>query len=162
MRNCERWYFWLVLKLEKSYRVIISWRILVSFRGFFLEDNIFVWWNIWVSINSSFFLKIIFNVKVARPKCDTHPLFSYLLVSYRGYVCQNQASQKLWPKVDLHLTHSRIELHLKYPPKWRYWATVLPKLWMKSKDRMKTVYIVHRGKKKTQKIREPSSSCLLI
>jgi hypothetical protein len=99
---------------------------------------------------------------VARPKCDTHPLFSYLLVSYRGYVCQNQASQKLWPKVDLHLTHSRIELHLKYPPKWRYWATVLPKLWMKSKDRMKTVYIVHRGKKKTQKIREPSSSCLLI
>jgi hypothetical protein len=27
--------FWLVLKLEISYRVIISWRILVSFRGFF-------------------------------------------------------------------------------------------------------------------------------
>ncbi len=27
--------FWLVLKLEISYRVIISGRILVSFRGFF-------------------------------------------------------------------------------------------------------------------------------
>jgi len=30
--------FWLVLKLENSYRVnMISWRILVSFRGFFLK-----------------------------------------------------------------------------------------------------------------------------
>ncbi len=34
--------FWLVLKLEISYRAIISWRILVSFRGFF-EDYIFPW-----------------------------------------------------------------------------------------------------------------------
>jgi hypothetical protein len=34
--------FWLVLKLEISYRVIISSRILVSFRGFF-EDYINVW-----------------------------------------------------------------------------------------------------------------------
>jgi hypothetical protein len=41
---------WLVFKLEISYGVIIiSWRILVSFRGFF-EDYIFAWWNIWVSI----------------------------------------------------------------------------------------------------------------
>jgi hypothetical protein len=36
-------------KLEISYKVIISWRISVSFRGFF-EDHIFAWWNIWVSI----------------------------------------------------------------------------------------------------------------
>jgi hypothetical protein len=35
--------FWLVLKLEISFRVIISGRILVSFRGFFLEDYIFAW-----------------------------------------------------------------------------------------------------------------------
>ncbi len=43
---------WLVLILEISYRVIIiSWRILFSFRGFFFfEDYIFAWWNIWVSI----------------------------------------------------------------------------------------------------------------
>jgi len=29
--------FWLVLKLEISYRVMISRKILVSFRGFFLK-----------------------------------------------------------------------------------------------------------------------------
>jgi hypothetical protein len=40
--------FWLVLKLEISYRVNISWRILVYFRGFFFEDYLFSWWNIWV------------------------------------------------------------------------------------------------------------------
>jgi hypothetical protein len=34
--------FWLVLKLEISFRVIISSRILVSCRGFF-EDYIFAW-----------------------------------------------------------------------------------------------------------------------
>jgi hypothetical protein len=34
--------FGLVLKLEISYRVLISRRILVSFRGFF-EDYIFAW-----------------------------------------------------------------------------------------------------------------------
>jgi hypothetical protein len=30
--------FWLVLKLEIRYRVMISGRILVSLRGFFFED----------------------------------------------------------------------------------------------------------------------------
>jgi hypothetical protein len=34
---------------HKPLKVIISWRILVSFRGF-LEDYIFAWWNIWISI----------------------------------------------------------------------------------------------------------------
>jgi hypothetical protein len=34
--------FWLVLKLEIRYKVIISRRILVSFTGFF-EDYIFAW-----------------------------------------------------------------------------------------------------------------------
>jgi hypothetical protein len=34
--------FWLVLKLEISYRVIICCRILVSLRIFF-EDYIFAW-----------------------------------------------------------------------------------------------------------------------
>jgi hypothetical protein len=44
--------FWLlVLKLGISYTVLISWRILVSFRGFFLKiNNRFAWWNIWVLI----------------------------------------------------------------------------------------------------------------
>jgi hypothetical protein len=43
--------FWLVLKLRISYfRVMIFWRILVSFKGFFNEDYIFAWWNIWIFI----------------------------------------------------------------------------------------------------------------
>ncbi len=42
--------FWLVLKLEISYRVIIiSWRILVSFRGFFWRLY-FCKWILWVSM----------------------------------------------------------------------------------------------------------------
>jgi hypothetical protein len=36
--------FWLVLKLEISYRIIISWKFLVFFRRFF-ENYIFAWWN---------------------------------------------------------------------------------------------------------------------
>ncbi len=41
MRIFLRWYFWLVLKLEISYNrvIIISWRILASFRGFFEDYN---------------------------------------------------------------------------------------------------------------------------
>jgi hypothetical protein len=53
--------FWLVLKLEINYRVIISWRILGFFRGFF-EDYIFAWWNIWVFIILSFALRYLLIV----------------------------------------------------------------------------------------------------
>ncbi len=53
--------FWLVLKLEISYRVIMFWRIFVSFKGFF-EDYIFAWWNIWVSIILLLPSKIHFSV----------------------------------------------------------------------------------------------------
>jgi hypothetical protein len=58
--------FWLVLKLEISYSVIISWRILVSFRGFF-EDYIFACGNVWISI---------------WPRCDTPLVFTlwYLIM----------------------------------------------------------------------------------
>jgi len=70
--------FWLVLKLEISYRVMILWRILVSFRGFFFEDYIiFAWWNILnFHNNSSFALRYIyFLMQMTRPRCDTpHPL----------------------------------------------------------------------------------------
>ncbi len=41
--------FCLSWNLSLVYRVIISWRILVSLRGF-VEDYIFAWWNIWVWI----------------------------------------------------------------------------------------------------------------
>ncbi len=50
--------FWVVLKLETSYRVVISWRILVSFIGF-SEDYIFAWWKLVVicwNRYSNFFL----------------------------------------------------------------------------------------------------------
>jgi hypothetical protein len=52
--------FWLVLKLEISYRVMISWSILVYFRGIF--------WRLYfcmvkcLSFHYSFALKILFNV----------------------------------------------------------------------------------------------------
>jgi len=42
--------FWLVLELEINYIVMISWRILVSIRGFLFDDYIFGWWNIWIFI----------------------------------------------------------------------------------------------------------------
>jgi hypothetical protein len=65
--------FWLVLKLEISYyRVMIPWRILVSFRDFF-KDYIYAWWNIWNSIINFFFflpLKRYFKKNL----CDTPPL----------------------------------------------------------------------------------------
>jgi len=41
----------LVLKFEISYRVMMSWRILVPLEDF-LEDYIFAWWNIWISTSS--------------------------------------------------------------------------------------------------------------
>jgi len=55
--------FWVVLKLEiNSYRVIImSWRILVSFRGFF-EDYNFCVVKYLSFHNSSFALRYFFNV----------------------------------------------------------------------------------------------------
>ncbi len=61
--------FWLVLKLEISYRGMISWTILVSCRGFF--------WRLYLCMvkylnfhNSSFALRY-FSMLIARPQCDT-------------------------------------------------------------------------------------------
>jgi hypothetical protein len=61
MRIFERWYFWLVLKLEISYRVIIiSWRIWVCFLEDFLK---IIFWHgeifEFVFHNSSFALRYI-------------------------------------------------------------------------------------------------------
>jgi len=62
--------FWVVLKLEISYnRIIISSRILVSFRGFF-EDYIFCMVKYLSFHNSSFALRYIL-MEMARPQCDT-------------------------------------------------------------------------------------------
>jgi hypothetical protein len=59
-------------------RVLISWRILVFFKGiFFLK---IMWWNIWVSIILLFCLKILLlNVNGKATQCDTPAcLLTYL------------------------------------------------------------------------------------
>ncbi len=93
MRIFERWYVWLVLKLEICYRVLISWRILVSFRGFF-EDYIFAWWNIWVSI----ILHLLWDTFWCKWQGDnvTHPLFCFF---YHIKISQTMA---------LHATHALV------------------------------------------------------
>jgi len=69
--------FWLVLKLEISYRVMISWRILVSF-GLeeFFEDYIFCMVKCLSFHNSCFCLQILFNVNGKATVWHT-PLFIY-------------------------------------------------------------------------------------
>jgi hypothetical protein len=68
--------FWLVLKLEISYRVITSWKILISFEGCF-EDYIFAWWNIWDFI-IFFGLKMHFNVNGKATMWHTPCFLRYL------------------------------------------------------------------------------------
>jgi len=70
--------FWLVLKLEISYKVIISWKIFGFFLEDFFEDYIFAWWNIWISTNLLFALKILFNENGKATVCDTPIVFSSL------------------------------------------------------------------------------------
>jgi hypothetical protein len=60
MRIFEKMIFWLVLKLEISYRVVTSGMILISFRGFF-EDYIFSMMKYLSFRNSSFALRYFFN-----------------------------------------------------------------------------------------------------
>ncbi len=99
--------FWLVLKLEISYRVIIFWRILVCFRGFF-EDYIFAWWNIWVSI----ILPLIrFNVNGKPPVWHTpcyllRTLLSLIIILFFQFcdmksLVHDYHVQNLWSWVQL-------------------------------------------------------------
>jgi hypothetical protein len=71
--------FWLVLKLETSHRVIISWRILVSFLEDFLKIIFWLWWNKPLSFhNSSFALKILFFNVICKAKVVWHtPCFVF-------------------------------------------------------------------------------------
>jgi len=62
--------FGLVLKLEISYRVMISCKILVSFRGFFWKMINF-WMVKYLSFHNSLFALRYFKMKMARPQCDT-------------------------------------------------------------------------------------------
>jgi hypothetical protein len=64
--------FWLVLKLEISYRVKISWRILVCFKGFFWRLY-FCRWNIRI-----FIILLLFEDTLwckLQGHSGTHPLF---------------------------------------------------------------------------------------
>ncbi len=89
--------FWVVLKLEISYRVIISWRILVCLRWFF-EDYIFACWNIWVSIilllplkyflmyMAGFYVgrRVLWLLKWPLLKCEVHPPMRENIPLYGG------------------------------------------------------------------------------
>jgi hypothetical protein len=85
--------FWLVLKLEISYRVIISGMILVSFRGFF-RIKISPWmWNYlccldynkrWISL-----LQCIFYKK------NTYSIL-YTLCVFSWYFCANWVTKVKW------------------------------------------------------------------
>jgi len=75
-----------VLKLEISYRVIISWTILVSFREFF-EDYIFALRNIWVFIISSFALRyLLINVNGKATMWHT-PCFALHCIAVHAPSC---------------------------------------------------------------------------
>ncbi len=69
MRIFWKMIFWLVLKLEISYRVTISWRIF----GFF--ERIF--WRLYfcmmkyLSFHNSSFVLLYLLMSMARPQCDT-------------------------------------------------------------------------------------------
>ncbi len=80
-----------MLKLEIiSYSVIISWRILVSFRGFF--QRLYFCRVKYLSFhNSSFALRLTFNCKW-QGHSVTHPLFIYGCVRiFENFLSSNQA-----------------------------------------------------------------------
>ncbi len=65
----QRMIFWLVLKLEIRYRVMISWRILVPFRGFFLR--LYFCMMKYLNFHNSSFALRYFLPQMTRPQCDT-------------------------------------------------------------------------------------------
>jgi hypothetical protein len=76
--------FWLVLKLEISYRALIVWRILVSFRGlfwrlWFLHGEIFECFH-----NSCFALRYVFNVNGKATMWHTLYLYGHWKVSAKN------------------------------------------------------------------------------
>jgi hypothetical protein len=71
--------FWLVLKVEISYTVMTSWRILVSFRGYFLKIIFLHWWNI-LKFHYSFFASRCFLIQFKwQGHSVAHPLFDLFM-----------------------------------------------------------------------------------
>jgi hypothetical protein len=74
--------FRLVLKLEISYRTMISWRILVSFRGFFWR--LYFCMVKYFNFHNFFCLQILFNVN--GNATVTHPLFFLIFIFVYKYI----------------------------------------------------------------------------
>jgi hypothetical protein len=73
--------FFFVLELEISYySVLISWRILVSFKKDFFEDYIRVWWNYLSFHHSSFALRYFLMLNGKAIVCDTPVCFFFFFV----------------------------------------------------------------------------------
>ncbi len=85
--------FLLVLKLEISYEVMISWRIFwFLLEDFFNEDYIFAWWNI---ILLSFALRYFFNVNGKATLSHT-PCFGIeysLMITLPTHECHKSSFQ---------------------------------------------------------------------
>jgi hypothetical protein len=113
--------FWLVLKLEISYRVTISWRILVSSRGFFLKI-IFLLGEIFKFPSFFFCLKILFNVN-GKATVWHNPLFHSSLCCSLGGGPASEVSQ-FW----LYRTHMKVDI-FKYPFIF-FWLST--KTWIRS------------------------------
>jgi hypothetical protein len=81
--------FWLVLKLEISYRVEVTWRIWFLIEDVF-EDYIFAFENIWVS-TILFCLKILFNVngKAIAWHSSCWDLYELLAVNFENILLWN-------------------------------------------------------------------------
>jgi hypothetical protein len=106
--------FWLVLKLEICFRVIISWRILVSFLEDFLEDYIFCM----VKYLSFMFLHSYKQVCCAAAYCLTINNMQFCSSCVREQQQKTKASQnckKWWsfstylPQYNVHMPKCRLQ-----------------------------------------------------
>ncbi len=97
--------FWLELKLEISYRVIISWRILVSFRGFFWRLYFCMVKYLSFHNSSSFALRyLLFNVNVKA----TILFFSFPIDKF----VMDWATKKIDPWIT-QINYSKININYK-------------------------------------------------
>jgi hypothetical protein len=127
--------FWLVLKLEISYRVIISWRILVSFRGNFLR--LYFCMMKYLTFHNSCFALRSFLMYMARPQCVTplcYNMFPYLSMKQGSlfcFVCHDEISQTMRLHVGLLVSLDKFQwvrvhqfdLRLFRAMLWSYWLS---------------------------------------
>jgi hypothetical protein len=78
--------FWVVLKLEISYRVILSWKILVFLRGFLKDDILGLCWNLRSVIELSYLERFWFLLEDFW-KDDIFWVVLKLKINYRVIIC---------------------------------------------------------------------------